>query len=49
MLDRGTDSPQGTDPPPADCCATESRIARHFDGRIAEMTAESDLPEMMDV
>jgi len=49
MLDRGPDSPQGTEPRPADCCATESQIARHFDDRIAELTADTDLPEMMDV
>ena len=49
MLDRGTDSPQGADPPPADCCATESRIARHFDHRIADLTTDTDFPEMVDV
>lgn len=61
MLDGGTDSPQGPDPsqgpePPrvdtctAECCVATSRIASHFDNRIAELTADDDeLPEMVDV
>jgi magnesium-protoporphyrin O-methyltransferase len=32
-----------------DCCAVDSRIARCFDGRIAELTADGELPPMIDV
>lgn len=55
MLDGGTDSPQQTDSPgvdtcTADCCVATSKIAAHFDVRIAELTADGDdLPEMVDV
>ena len=54
MLDRGTNSPLEPDPPrvdkcTADCCVTDARIARHFDVRIAELTTDTDFPEMVDV
>jgi SAM-dependent methyltransferase len=54
MLDRGTHSAQEPDPPrvdkcAADCCLTHSSIARHFDHRIAELTTDTDFPEMVDV
>ncbi len=45
--------PQLTEPdigPPApDCCPTDPVIAKHFDKRIAELTAEQEFPEMIDV
>jgi magnesium-protoporphyrin O-methyltransferase len=37
---------------PADkpnCCEVDPRIAHHFDNRIAELTADGQLPEMVDV
>lgn len=54
MLDQGTDSPpppesRGVDTCTGDCCSAHSRIAKHFDNRIEEMTAETDFPEMVDV
>ncbi len=34
---------------PDDCCAVDSRIGKHFDKRLAELTADGELPEMVDV
>ena len=33
----------------ADCCATDAADRRAFDERIAELTADTDFPEMVDV
>jgi 2-polyprenyl-3-methyl-5-hydroxy-6-metoxy-1,4-benzoquinol methylase len=33
----------------SDCCAVDPRIASHFDKRLAEQTADGELPEMVDV
>jgi predicted TPR repeat methyltransferase len=33
----------------ADCCAVDPRIAEHFDNRLAELTVDGELPEMVDV
>src|SRR3954447_4311274 len=50
MLDPGTDSPHASDSPVADCCGeVDPRISSHFDNRIAELTAESEFPQMVDV
>jgi magnesium-protoporphyrin O-methyltransferase len=40
---------EATRSPIADCCEVDPRISRHFNGRIAELTSDGDLPEMVDV
>lgn len=42
-------SPTAQSSPAADCCEVDPRIARHFDNRIAELTADGELPPMVDV
>ncbi len=49
MLDPGTDSPQSLDAHAPNCCAADARISEQFDERIAELTADGELPEMVDV
>jgi magnesium-protoporphyrin O-methyltransferase len=49
MLDP-TDHQRASDSPVADCCGeVDPRISAHFDNRIAELTAESEFPAMVDV
>jgi magnesium-protoporphyrin O-methyltransferase len=49
MSDTDRDRLAEADRAAADCCATDPVIARHFDKRIADLTAEAEFPEMVDV
>jgi ubiquinone/menaquinone biosynthesis C-methylase UbiE len=46
---RVPDAPQVPDALAPDCCAVDARIADQFDKRLAELTVDGELPEMVDV
>ncbi len=45
----GSDSSRTTDTTTIDCCAVDARIAEHFNNRLAELTEDGELPQMVDV